>query len=125
MSQPWEYINYILNNTPVKDDDIKQYNPFTVNRSLSLHWDTVLLANEMNQYPNIPKEAQLEFLHKVVSKKKRWSDWNKGKKSPKVAMLQKLYGYSEQKAKEALLVLTDEQYKALIKSIPKEGGVKK
>ena len=50
--------------------DFTQYVPFVINRGLSNFWDTCLIANELNRYPLIPKEAQFIFLKVVISKKK-------------------------------------------------------
>lgn len=81
MASPFDYINAITSapEDPVAKGelDAKDYGPFIVNRGLSLYPDTVLLANEMNKRPEIPKEVQYKFLYGSVSKKRRFSKWPK------------------------------------------------
>ena len=70
---PFEYVNAICDtkqNLIVDEVSEKNYNPFMVNRSLSYHYDTVLLANEMNQRHFLDKKLQNEFLINTIRKKK-------------------------------------------------------
>ena len=49
----------------------KEYPPYIVNRCFSGHIDTLMFANEMNQYHFLPKKMQHDFLINIVRKKKR------------------------------------------------------
>ena len=62
---PFDYlnaINYTKKDIMVDDIAEKQYNPFMVNRGLSYFQDTVLMANEMNQYAHLIVVYNLTFL---------------------------------------------------------------
>lgn len=87
----------------------KQYNAFMVNRGLSYFQDTVALANEMNQRPNLDNKMQYEFLLNLVRQRKRFSKWHKKDENKKIDLLCEHYGCSQRKAVEILSVLTDEQ----------------
>ena len=48
----------------ILDDDpdaARKYPAYVINRCLSSFMDTILFANEMNKYPNIPKKMQYDF----------------------------------------------------------------
>ena len=102
---PFEYLNAI--NTTKKDimvDDLaeKAYNSFMVNRGLSYFNDTVLMANEMNIHHTIDSRLQFDFLINIVRKKKRFSKWMKPETESDIEAVKEYYGYSNEKAKEAL-----------------------
>jgi hypothetical protein len=100
----------------------KDYSAFLVNRGLSYFHDTVVQANTMNMYANIPNEWQFHFLLNSITKKKRFSKW--AKKDPateKMKLVQEYYGYSSEKAKEALSILSDEQLNLIEEKLNKGG----
>ena len=95
-------INYGKNNLIVDDITEKQYNPFMVNRGLSYFNDTVLMANEMNLNHHLDSRLQNDFLINIVRKKKRFSKWNKPETVSDVEVVKEYYGYSNEKARQAL-----------------------
>lgn len=102
-------INYSKEQLIVDDDTEKQYTPFIVNRGLANSMDTVIYANEMNSRPHIPKAAQFAFLLKTVTKRKRYDKWAKAEVIENLEMVKEYYGYSDQKALEALEILSPQQ----------------
>jgi len=121
---PFEYINAI--NHSKKDlmiDDIAEdaYNAFMVNRGLSYFPDTVLMANEMNRYHHLDKRLQFDFLINIVRKKKRFSKWYKPETVSDVEVVKEYYGYSNEKARQALTLLTPEQINEIKKKVYKGG----
>ena len=121
---PFDYLNSI-NNTKkdIMVDDLaeKGYNSFMVNRGLSYFNDTVLMANEMNIHHTIDNRLQFDFLIKIVRKKKRFSKWMKPETVSDVEVVKEYYGYSNEKAKQALSLLTSEQIDELKKKVYKGG----
>ena len=100
----------------------KQYVPFIVNRGLSYFNDSVLFANEMNQRAFLPHKMQYDFLCAVVRKSKRYSKWIKSEEE-NLEAIQQYFGYSFNKAKEALRILTsDDIEKIKLKLISSKGG---
>jgi len=100
----------------------KDYNAFLINRGLSYFPDTVFYANQMNQQSGLDKDMQFFFFLNIISKKKRFSKWSK--KDPETETLQlvkEYYGYSSEKATEALKVLSEENL-IMIKEKLYKGG---
>ena len=102
------------------EQDEKSYSPFMVNRALSYHRDTALLANQMNIYPSTDKKLQYDFLLNIVRSSKRpYSKWYKKAKSSDLETVKEYYGYSDSKAVEALKVLSEDQISAMKKQLYK------
>jgi hypothetical protein len=100
----------------------KDYSPFLINKSLSFFPDTILYANEMNIRSGLPRDWQFYFLLNSVSKKKRYSKWfKKTAKTEEFNLVKEYYGYSNEKATEALSILTEEQL-VMIKEKLYKGG---
>ena len=114
-------INYGKNNLIVDDITEKQYNAFMVNRGLSYFNDTVLMANEMNLNHHLDSRLQNDFLINIVRKKKRFSKWNKPETVSDVEVVKEYYGYSNEKARQALSLLTKEQLDILKQKVFKGG----
>ena len=123
---PFDYLNSI--NDTKKDimvDDIaeKQYAAFIVNRSLSYFPDTAQLANVMNRYHHIDNKLQYDFLINILRKRKRFSKWIKPEKESDIEAIKEYYGYSNEKARHALSLLSPEQI-TIIKEKVSKGGRK-
>jgi len=122
---PFDFVNLVLHNKKPDDElDFKDYAPFIVNRSLSYHIDCVLYANEMNLWPSTDKDMQYQYLlNSIRPMKRKFSPWQKSKNDENIDCVKTYFGYSNQKAKEALHILSDEQI-AEIKRRTDKGGVK-
>ena len=121
---PFEFVSAICDskeNLIVDDISEKSYNPFMVNRSLSYHYDTVLLANEMNQRAFLDKKLQFDFLINTVRKKKRFAKWKKPESSDDLEVVKEYYGYSNEKARQVLPLLNSDQMGQLKQRIYKGG----
>ena len=92
-----------------------------VNRGLSYFADTVLMANEMNRNHHLDNKLQNDFLINIVRKKKRFSKWNKPEIVSDVEVVKEYYGYNDEKAKQALSLLTKEQLNILKQKVYKGG----
>jgi len=105
------------------DIDAKDYVPFVVNRALSYHMDCVLYANELNLHPELEKDLQYQYLLNTIRPMKRkFQPWQKSEVDKNIDCVKTYFGYSNQKAKEALRILNDEQI-AEIKRRTDKGGV--
>ncbi len=90
-------------------DNIKQYPPFIINRCLSGHIDCVLLTNEMNKYHFLDKDMQYSFYINIIRKKKRFTPWIRKDKIEDLEIIKNYYGYSDEKAYQALKILSRDQ----------------
>ena len=126
---PFDYLNAI-NDT--KEDIIgesdnpelaeKLYPPYLVNKGLSYFIDTIYLVNEMNQRHHLEKKLQFDFLINIVRKKKRYSKWFKPQQDDVVDAVMNYYGYSQDKARQVVNLLTEDQI-TQIKTSQSKGGI--
>lgn len=84
----------------------KSYLPFIVNRCLSYFTDTIFNANEMNTRSFLDKKLQYDYFVNSLRPRKRFSKWQKVEKSEDLETVKEYFGYSSQKAKDALRILT-------------------
>ena len=121
---PFDYLNAI--NVTKKDimvDDVaeKAYTSFMVNRGLSYFPDTILFANEMNVHHHIDHRLQFDFFINIIKKKKRFSKWAKPINIENLELIKEYYGYSNEKAKSVLSLLTNDEINELKLRIYKGG----
>lgn len=121
---PFDYINSINHNKQdlmVDQETENAYNSFVVNRSLSYFWDTCLLANEINIRHHSDKKLQYHFLLNTVRERKRFSKWMKPEVESDIEIIKHYFGYSNEKARQALSLLSPSQIN-VIKDKVKKGG---
>lgn len=128
MSNPFDYVNTITstkkNLMRDTENDVlaeKEYNPFLTNRALSYHHDTVSTANEMNSRSDLPKLLQYEFLLNTVRPKKRYAKWDKKEDHGDLAAIKEYFGYGDNKALQALTVLSHDQIHEIKRRLEKGG----
>ena len=110
-------------------DDVmweKKYPTFIINRCLSMFYDTIMHSNEMNGLHFLPKRTQFHYFINSIRKKKRFGGkWLSQKKVKDLEVIKEYYGYSNQKAKEALNLLSDDQIEIIKIETSEKGGRKK
>ena len=99
----------------------KDYSPYIVNRIYSGHLDAIMFANEMNMYNFLPKKLQYDFYLNSLRSKKRFSPWLRKDEIKDLELVKRYYGYSNEKAQQALKILTKDQLN-FIKSKFETGG---
>jgi preprotein translocase subunit Sec63 len=121
---PFEIIKAISSTKENILENEKDYNGFMVNRGLSYFPDTVIYANEMNKYHHLDTRLQFDFLINIVRKRNRFSKWNKSIESENISAIKKFYGYSNEKARDVLPLLSDENLK-IIRGRIQHGGIQR
>ena len=117
-------INITKTNLIDEDPDIeKSYPSYIVNRCLSGQVDSVMFANEMNKHPNLAKKLQYDFFLNSLRKRKRFSPWLRKDQIENLELVKSYYGYSNEKAKQVLNILTREQL-SFIRDRLETGGKK-
>ena len=99
----------------------KEYPAWVVTKCMASHYDTVLLANEMNIYYELPNKLQYDFYINTVRKRKRFSPWEKKVKIEDLETVKTYYNYSTQNAQAILKILNKDQLDHL-KSKLNRGG---
>ena len=103
-------INQTKKNLIDEDPSIeKEYSPYIVNRIYSGHLDAIMFSNEMNQYHFLQKKLQYDFFLNTLRPKKRFSPWLRKDKIKDLELVKRYYDYSNEKSKQALRILTNEQ----------------
>ena len=68
-----------------------------------------MFAKEMNKYSFLDKDMQYSFYLNTLRKKKRFSPWLRKDKVTNLEIIKQYYGYSNEKASNALKILTPDQ----------------
>ena len=124
---PFDYlkaINETKEDVMLTSQDEKKYSPFIVNRGLSFFMDTIFQVNEMNRNHHLDSRLQFDYLLNSIRQKKRYSKWLKPEKLQDLDVVKEYYGFSNEKAKDALSTLSEDQL-AFIKDKLNQGGVEK
>lgn len=121
---PFDFLNSINDtkkNIMELPEHEKMYVPFVTNRSLSYFPDTVAIANEMNRYHHIDSKLQYHFLINIVRKRKRFSKWIKSDLENNIEKVKEYYGYSMDKARQVMPLLSTDQLNIIINKVDKGG----
>ena len=121
---PFELIKSISNTKKDILENEKDYNAFMVNRGLSYFPDTVIYANEMNRFHHLDSRLQYHFLINTIRKRNRFSKWNKSIESENINVIKQYYGYSNEKARDVLPLLSNENLKTIRGRI-QHGGIQR
>ena len=105
----------------INDDNERDYIPFVVNRALSFHYDCIMQANAMNMHYDASPRWKFYFFLNSISKKKRFSKWADKDKPESLELVKEYYGYSSEKAKEALRVLSEKDLMMIKEKLYKGG----
>jgi len=120
-------INWTKENL-LDSDDItwyKKFPPYVINRCLSQHIDTILMANEMNRRHYVDKKLQFHFLLNSIRKRKRFGGkWVSTDRPKELELIKEYYGYSNTKARVALDILTKEEINFIKDKLDKGGRIK-
>lgn len=130
MTSPFDFINDINSaktNLIRSSEDPKQveseYNSYIINRGLSYFIDTILYANEMNYYHEIDSLLKNDYLINTIRSKKRYAKWIKKTSDDDLEIVKSYYGYSNEKARQALSILSPDQIQE-IREKQEQGGLK-
>ena len=120
----WTALNSINSRSHREWSEIEEvYEPFIINRALSYFRDTIMDADEMNRFSDVPKKAQYIYYINRIRPGKRFTEWGKKKFHSDFMLVQEHFKYSNRKTEAALKILTRAQIDA-IKQKKETGGVK-
>ena len=109
----------------ILDDDpnaARKYPAYVVNRCLSSFTDTVLYSNEMNKNSHLPPKMQYDFFINSVKPRKRFSPWARKDSIDYLDVVKEYYGYNDDKALQALRILTKDQLDKITYLLRKGGN---
>ena len=105
------------------EEDKKNYVPYVINKCLAGQLDSVLHANEMNASAHLDKRLQYDYYINTLRPRKRFSPWLKKSALDDLDAVKTYYGYSNEKAKQVLPLLTKQQI-TFIQNKLEVGGLK-
>jgi len=125
---PFDYVNSVSHNkkdlmTKTENDELAEssYVPFVVNKALSYFPDTILHANEMNRAV-IDKKLQYHYLLNSIRPAKRFAKWVKKDDVEDIDAVKQFYGYSTDKAVQALNILTKDHLHYIKQKLQRGGN---
>ena len=124
MAYDWRYensINFTKEYHETEGNVEHKYAPWRTNSSLSYFPDTILYANEMNMNAHLDNKLQYDYLFNSVRKKKRFFRRDKNQENDVFLLVQSHYKYNNERTREVLKILTDEQIVA-IREKEEKGG---
>lgn len=126
---PFDFLNSITDNKrdllEEDEENVSQYSAYVINRGLGYFPDTVLYANEMNMYPDIPVTSQYKYYLASLRKRQRRSKWFKLEQDDNVKIVQQVYNVRAGVAKDYLKILTEDNIADLKKLLETGETVKK
>ena len=115
-------INQTKKNLIEEDPDLEtKYPPYIINRCLSGHVDAIMFANEMNLNSHLDKKLQYDFFLNTLRSKKRFSPWIRKDELKTLECIKSYYGYSNEKARQVLSILTEDQITSIRKKLDTGG----
>lgn len=109
----------------VTSENESDYVPYIVNKALSFHYDCVMYANQMNMVPNTDKLLQYHYLlHAVRGYRRPFQKWQKLIKSDDLELVKEYFKYSNEKAKDALALLSPSDLQEIRNRLSKGGNHK-
>jgi hypothetical protein len=118
-------INETKTNLVDNDSTIEtKYPSYIVNRCMSGQIDTLMFANEMNINNHLDSKLQYDSLLYTLRKKKRFSPWMRKNELSNLSIVKEYYGYSDDKARQVLPLLTEDQLNIITRRL-NTGGLKR
>ena len=117
-------INKTKENLMEGEDEMweKKYPAFIINKCIApTGMQECLIVNEMNRLHHLDNKLQYDFLLNSLRKQNRYASWMKASKTKNLEYVKEYFGYSNEKAKSALKVLSEKDI-ANIKERLKKGG---
>jgi len=96
----------------------KEYNPFMINRFLSMDPETLMIAEYVDGLSQqIPKDLQFEYYKQFIPKKKRFFKYlkKKSKADKNLKLIKEHFQCNEKLAQEYICAMTKEELKTIIK----------
>lgn len=125
---PFDFVNSInftkkdlMTNSDNDEMSEKAYVPFIVNKSLSYFVDTIMYSNEINMLSHTDNKLQYHFLLNSIRTSKRFAKWVKKQDSNDLDNVKAFFNFSNEKAEQALSLLSREQLELIEQKLEKGG----
>ena len=109
----FDIINNISSSNTTMEYHESDYKQRVINKGFSYFIDSILYVNEVNQRHGLTNKQHYDYLFNSLRKKQRRSKWFKKTPIDNIELISKVYGYSPQKAEQALSILSKDQIEVL------------
>lgn len=117
----FDVLNSLSKTKDLREGDSGLYEPYMANKFFSKFPDGCFLANEMNSFPDMEKEMQMDFYLSAISPRSRFAKWFKPPASEEViSFIVKSLKVSKNEAISYLDLLTPEERENVL---PSKGGL--
>ena len=116
---PFHYVKSI--NKKDYQYDLSGYVPFLTNRAFAGFIDTIMFAEQMNQYHALSPQLQYDFYYYGIRKGSRFNPIPKREDPPNLDVVMAFYNYSRQKALEVIDLLSKDDIINIAASMDKGG----
>ena len=116
-------INQTKENLMDSEDPLweKKYSSYIVNKCIAPFNDTIMFVNEINMRHHLDNKLQYDFLLNTIRPQSRYAPWVRSSKIKDLEFIKEYYGYSNEKAKVALQILSNDQITTIKNSLNKGG----
>lgn len=97
------------------------YPAYVINKCLSGHMDAIMYVNEMNKRHSLPNKMQYDFLINTLKPRKRFTPWIRKQTLEELELVKQYFGYSQDKALQALRILTKDNIDEIRKALDTGG----
>ncbi len=119
----FDIINNISSSNTTMEYHESDYKQRVINKGFSYFIDSILYVNEVNQRHGLTNKQHYDYQLNSLKKKQRRSKWFKKTPIDNVDLVMQTYKYNQQKAEEALKLLSDDQINALQKKFERGGNI--
>ena len=108
----------------LSEEQLHGYIPYNMNQALSQAADSIMYVNDMNGLPHLPIPLQYDyFINSIRRRSRRLEKWlvDPSKSNTDLDIVKEYFNYSNQKAKDALLLLGESELE-YIRSKTYKGG---
>jgi hypothetical protein len=117
----FDVLNSLSKTKEMKDGDLGIYDCFMANKYFSKFPDTIFLSNEMNSFPDMDKETQMDFYLSATVPRARFAKWFKPPPSEEmISFIIKSLKVSKREALSYLELLSPEERENIL---PSKGGL--
>ena len=108
----------------LSEEQQNDYSPYFMNQALAQSADSIMYVNDMNGLPHLPVTLQYDyFINSIRRRSRRLEKWliDPSKSDTDLGIVKEYFNYSNQKAKDALLLLGESELE-YIRSKTYKGG---
>ena len=108
--KPFDILKSLSKTKNIKwgDFEEKTYVPYLINKGFSYHPDSLLYAEDKNQYPDLDPKLQHDYYFHAILPRARYAKWPKKQVIEDIEVIKKVFSCNDQRAGEYLNIVNEE-----------------